>query len=89
MRKILVVAVREYSAAVKTKAFVITLVAMPVLMGGSIAVQVLLKDKVDTTDRTLAVVDLTGQLFEGVAMAAKKRNQEDIFAKNSEERKQI
>ncbi|MCH7873606.1 MAG: ABC transporter permease [Planctomycetes bacterium] len=89
MRKTIVVAVREYKAAVKTKAFVVTLVAMPILMGGSIAVQVFLRDKVDTTDRTLAVVDLTGVLFDDVAKAALLRNREDIFAKRSEDRKQV
>ena len=34
---------------------------MPVLMIGSIIVQVLLRDKVDTTDKTFAMVDRTGQ----------------------------
>ena len=48
MRKICVIAVREYQAAVSTKAFVIGLVLMPVLMGGSIVVQVLLKEPGDT-----------------------------------------
>ena len=42
MRKIIVVAVREYQAAVRTKAFIVMLVAMPVLMsGGLIAIKVL------------------------------------------------
>ncbi len=79
MRKAIVVAVREYQAAVKTKAFIITLVAMPVLMGGSVAVQLLLKDKVDTTDRKIALVDNTGLLLDGVISAANKRNETDIF----------
>ena len=85
MRKTIVIAVREYQAAVKTKAFVVTLVAMPILMGGSIAVQLLLKDKVDTKDRTLAVVDLTGVLFNDVVKAAEIWNRDHIFAKQSDE----
>ena len=36
MRKMIVVAVREYQAAVKTKAFLVTLVLMPVMMGGGV-----------------------------------------------------
>src|SRR5262249_8188866 len=56
MHKILVVAIREYNAAVRTKTFLIGLLLMPIMMGGSIAVQILLQDK----DRHYAVVDRTG-----------------------------
>jgi len=90
MRKMLVVAVREYQAAVRTKAFIVSLVAMPILMGGGIIAQVLLKDKVDLTDRKIAVVDHTGVLYDAVAAAAKKRDAERIFeATASGEKKQV
>ncbi|MHC4697666.1 MAG: ABC transporter permease [Planctomycetota bacterium] len=79
MRKMIVIAMREYLAAVKTKAFIITLLAMPILMGGSIAVQLLLKDKVDTSDKRVAVLDYTGRLYESVAEAARSRNEKEIF----------
>ncbi|HEY7313812.1 MAG TPA: ABC transporter permease [Gemmataceae bacterium] len=59
MRKMLVVAVREYLAAVRTKAFVISLIVMPILMGGSAFMQWLLRDIRDTTPKTFAVVDRT------------------------------
>ncbi len=78
MRKIIVVAVREYQAAVRTKAFLITLVAMPILMGGSIVAQVLLKDRVDTTDKHFAVLDHTGELYDAVAKESDLRNQNEI-----------
>ena len=39
MRKVIVVAIREYRAAVLTKAFLISLALMPVLMGGSLFIQ--------------------------------------------------
>jgi ABC-type Na+ efflux pump permease subunit len=55
----LVVAVREYLAAVRTKAFIISLVIMPILMGGSILVQWLLRDYHDTTTKRFAVIDRT------------------------------
>ncbi len=58
MRKILVVAVREYNAAVRTKAFLISLILMPLLMGGSALMQLLLKDQ-DIKDKKLAVIDRT------------------------------
>ncbi|MCO6435880.1 MAG: ABC transporter permease [Phycisphaerae bacterium] len=90
MRKTIVVAVREYQAAVRTKAFIISLVLMPVLFGGSLAFQFLLKDRVDTTTRKVAVVDHTGWLFDAVAAAANERNENRIFSDPGEggERKQ-
>ena len=57
MHKILVIALREYKAAVKTKSFIISLVLVPVLMGGSLAVSILTEDKVDTVDKKFVVID--------------------------------
>lgn len=89
MRKMIVVAVREYLAAVKTKAFIVSLVLMPVMMFGSIFVQVLLRDKIDTGDKHVAVVDRSGQLFDALALAAKERNEKDIFAERDGVQKQV
>jgi ABC-2 type transport system permease protein len=79
MRKALVVAKREYLAAVKTKAFLLSLVMMPIMMGASIGVQMLLKDKVDVTDKRVVVADRSGQVFDAIAEAAERRNERDIF----------
>jgi ABC-2 type transport system permease protein len=59
MRKVLVIACREYVAAVRTKAFLLGLLLMPVMMGGSVLVQWLAKDLVDIRDKRFAVVDRT------------------------------
>ncbi len=59
MNKILIVARREFLAAVRTKTFLITLVIMPLLMGGSILVQLLLKDFQEAKERRYAVLDRT------------------------------
>ncbi|MFQ5494700.1 MAG: ABC transporter permease [Phycisphaerae bacterium] len=88
MRKMIVVAVREYQAAVRTKAFIITLVAMPVFMGGSIAVQLLLKDKKDVSDRKVALVDYSGLVGDALAAEAQERNRTDIFESGGGEPKQ-
>lgn len=80
MRKIAVVAMREYQAAVRTKAFIVTLVAMPVLMGGGILLTTAMQDRVDTADKTVAVLDRSGALFEPLQRAAQQRNKEAIFA---------
>ena len=59
MRKIFVVASREYYAAVRTKSFFISLVLLPVLMGGAAIVQRLTQDVQDVRDRRFAIVDRT------------------------------
>jgi ABC-2 type transport system permease protein len=59
MRKVLVIAAREYNAAVRTKAFAISLLIMPLLMGGSLLVQWLLQDFRDLKEKHFAVVDRT------------------------------
>jgi ABC-type Na+ efflux pump permease subunit len=89
MRKMIVVAVREYQAAVKTKTFIISVIAMPVFMGGSIAVQGLMRDKVDTTDKTVAIWDQTGVLDEAIAEAARKRNEDQVFTGEGSQRKKV
>jgi len=77
MRKVWVVARREYLAAVRTKSFVIGIVLMPVLMGGSILAQYLLKDQVDTAPKHFAVLDRTPgqQLYPELKTAADLLNQ--------------
>jgi ABC-2 type transport system permease protein len=81
MRKILVIAGREYRAAVKTKAFIVSLVIMPVLMGGSILVQYFLQGQVDLTEKRFAVVDRTPgeQLYRLIENGARERNDKEIF----------
>jgi ABC-2 type transport system permease protein len=57
MRKMWVIAAREYFATVRTRAFVIGLLIVPLLMSGSILMQKLLGGYRDTTDLPYAVVD--------------------------------
>lgn len=80
MHKILAVARREYNAAVRTKAFLISLLLMPLLMGGSALMQVLLKDQVDIQEKRFAVVDRTPdeQLVRTLQAAALRRNEQGI-----------
>src|SRR5258708_4223850 len=59
MRKMFVIAAREYNAAVRTKAFVIGLLLMPLLMGGSIIMQMLFKDVRDLKPKEFVFVDRT------------------------------
>ena len=74
MRKTLKIAVREYTEAVRSKAFVIGIVLVPVLMSGSLLAMLLLKDQVDTTDKRIAVLDHTGVIAPALVQAARERN---------------
>ena len=89
MRKMLVVAAREYRASVQSKAFIMTLVAMPVLWGGSIAAQLVLREKVDTADKRVAVLDRAGKLVDAIAAAAEQRNTQDVFKGDADNRRQV
>jgi ABC-type Na+ efflux pump permease subunit len=60
MTKALIIAKREYRAAVRTKGFLISLLLLPVFMGGGLLVFALLKDKIDVSDKKIAVVDYSG-----------------------------
>ena len=57
MRKILTIAAREYKAMVGTKAFLLSIIMMPVLMLGSIVVMELLRNSGDIKDRKIAIID--------------------------------
>lgn len=81
MRKILIVARREYLAAVRTKAFLIGLLSMPIMMFGSILMQTMLKDQVDLADKRYAVVDRTpgAKVVPVIEAAARQRNTTQVY----------
>jgi ABC-2 type transport system permease protein len=79
MRKTLVIAVREYKAAVRTKTFVASLVLMPIMGSAGIIAAVLFKDQTNVSDTTYAIIDSTGQLFDDLQTAANDYNTNDIF----------
>lgn len=77
MNKVLVIFQREYLAQVRSRTFLTTLVLMPVLMGGSIFIQGLVGDSVDTRDRPIAVIDRTGVLAEKIRELGEERNRKE------------
>jgi len=86
MRKILVLAKREYKAAVRTKGFVIAIILVPVMMGGSLLAFALLQDKVDTKDKYIVVIDESGLVGKSIQDAANYRNENEIFDEESGEK---
>lgn len=83
MRKILKIVRREYKCSVRTKGFIIGIAVAPLLMGGSLIAMLLLEDKVDTTDRLIAVVDRSGVVAEALVEAARERNEEAVYDKET------
>lgn len=78
MNKTFVIAKREYRAAVRTKGFLITLLLLPIFMGGGFISMAIMEDKVDTTDKKIAVIDQTGVLGESLVQRAELRNKFEI-----------
>src|SRR5262245_16365268 len=83
MRKAFVVARREYFAHVATKAFIISLVLVPILAVGGILVQKLVRDRSESGEKTLLVLDGTGELLPLLQAAAEEYNQRDTIDKKT------
>jgi ABC-2 type transport system permease protein len=81
MRKMLVIASREYQAAVRTKTFIISLVILPVMMLGSILMQWLLRGFVDTGDKKFVLVHhgRSMELVNFIRAKVEEYNQKEIF----------
>lgn len=77
MYRILCLARRDYAATVRTKGFIIGLVLLPLIMGGGAVGSVLWKNRADTDEIRLAVVDRSGAVAEALAAAALERNRTD------------
>ena len=83
MRRIFKLVKREYLASVKTKAFIVMLVLIPVLMGGSGIAMYLLRGQVDTTDKRVAVLDRSAIVTEMLLKAAEGRNKSAVYDKKT------
>jgi ABC-2 type transport system permease protein len=74
--RIFVVAKTEFLALVRTKAFIIGILMVPVLIGLSIAFQIFAARQTDREDHKFAVIDDTGVLFGTLETAAAEHNRE-------------
>lgn len=74
MNKILVVAQSEFATAVRSKAFIIGIILLPVVMIGSIGLARATRDSADLTERAFAIVDHTGIVAPVLAEAARTAN---------------
>lgn len=87
MNKTLVIAKREYIAAVRTKGFIITMLLLPIFMGGGFIVMALTQDKVDLTDKRIAVIDQSGLVGQHLVESAEMRNQNFVLDSATGEKK--
>jgi ABC-2 type transport system permease protein len=74
MNKIFIVAHSEFSMLVRTKAFVVTLILMPVLMGASIGLSRAARNATDTNTRRFAYIDRSGVIAPALEALAAARN---------------
>jgi ABC-2 type transport system permease protein len=89
MRKMVVIAIREYLAAVRTRSFIVSLVMVPLLMSGSVIVSLVVQKLEDTGEKRFAIVDRSSdhKLFQAIEAAARYRNEHGIY--DAETKKQI
>ncbi len=80
MRKIWIVALTEYLNSVRSKAFILGIVALPVMMFGGLIIGHLASDKVDVRPRKLAVVDQSGLFLPLLESRAAERNANELFS---------
>lgn len=78
MNRILTIAQSEFLTLVKTKAFIIGILLMPVLMVGFFFFMSFAQRHVDVETRRFAVVDQSGVLYEALASAAERRNADHV-----------
>jgi ABC-2 type transport system permease protein len=74
MYKTLTVAQSEFATLVRSKAFLISLLLMPIVMAASVMLVRATKDARDTKDRTFALVDYTGVVAEPLQALADMYN---------------
>jgi ABC-2 type transport system permease protein len=79
MMRILTIAAREYNAVVRSKAFVVSIILLPVMMIGSMVVARFSQQVRDETQRKIVVIDRTPgeQIFPKLEDALKKRTDLD------------
>ncbi len=79
MNKIFTLFKREYRAAVRTKSFIISLLLVPIMMGGGFAAMIIMENKKESEDKNFVVVDHSGMMEESIRTALDYRNQNDLL----------
>ena len=72
--KILTVAEAEFRAMVRSKAFLVSIVFLPILILGMSFLQKQISARADTSTRRFAVIDASGRFYDGIAEATRTRD---------------
>jgi ABC-2 type transport system permease protein len=80
MRKTLIVAQSEFATLVRSKAFLVSVVLMPIMMVGSVLLVRATKDTTDARDRKFAFVDYSGVIGEPLKAVAELYNSSSPLA---------
>jgi len=83
MNRVLLVAKRDYLAAVRSKPFLLGLIVAPILGCSGIFVAQLAKAKPDLQPRRIAIVDRTGVAAAAIVEAAADRSAREMFDRKS------
>ena len=86
MNKIWTLFKREYRAAVRTKSFIISLILVPIMMGGGFAAMIIMENNKDTDDKHFVVIDHSGLMIGPLSEALEIRNTEEILHPNTGEK---
>lgn len=87
MHKIRAIALREYLAAVKAKAFIVTILLMPVMISGSIGLQALFQKLEEGKEKLVAVIDRTPEQRIAKGLESELQILDDIVSKEPEKAK--
>jgi ABC-2 type transport system permease protein len=83
LRKILLIAKRDYLASIRTKAFLFGLVAAPLLFASTFVGVAVMKGKPDIKERRVAIVDRTGAAAAVIVETALRANRESLYDKTN------
>jgi len=81
MRRILLMAKRDYLATIRSKPFLFGLIVAPILFGSGFIGIAVMKAKPDIAERHIAIVDHTGASAQWIIQAAAEKNHDDLFDK--------
>jgi ABC-2 type transport system permease protein len=81
MHRLLLVAKRDYLAAITSKPFLFGLILAPILFGSGFIGIALMKAKPDIEERKIAILDRTGVTAKWIVDAAAGKNREDMLDK--------
>jgi ABC-2 type transport system permease protein len=70
---------REYRASVRTKSFIISVLLVPIMMGGGFLAMIIMEKNKDTDDKHFVVIDYSGLMEAPLKKALDIRNNEEIF----------